>query len=97
MREQTDERRVLEQVAGRLHPAAEDVDRVRHRVEGVEGDADRQHDVERRQRRPEPDCLANPVERAEEEAGVLEVAEDADVRRQRGGQQQPPAGLDVRS
>ena len=83
VREQRDERRVLEHPLGGFHLLPVDVDRVRHRVEGVEGDADRQHDVGHRNgvaaAGQEPE---HGVDARREEPRVLEDRQHAEVEAQ---------------
>ncbi len=51
LREECDVGREVAEAASPLHPAAIEIDRVRHRLEGVERDADRQDDPQQRQLR----------------------------------------------
>ena len=86
VREQRDPGQVVDHALGRLDHAAEDVDGVRDAGERVERDADRQQQLHRRQRPAGADQAEDAVERVDEEAAVLEVAEqrqvDRDGRRQ---------------
>ena len=68
---------------GRARLAAVDVDDVRDRLEGEERDADRQDDLDDRERRPEADAVKKGVEFVDEEAEVLEGAQKRQVERDR--------------
>ncbi len=76
------------QIACRLDVAAVDVDRVVDRFEGVKRDADRQNHLQHRQRRSQAEGAGRLRERAEEEVGILEVAEQAEVAGEAGAEQQ---------
>ncbi len=78
VREDRDEGGEVDQVVGRRGIAAVDVDDVADRLEGVEGDADRQQDVGQHERlhAERGDDL---VEAVDAEVGVLEVPEHAEV------------------
>ena len=71
----------------RLEVAAVGVDDVADRHEGVEGDADREHDRLHLERHVEPDERGQVVARGDEEVVVLEVAEDGEVAREREEEQ----------
>ena len=58
---------------------AVNVDRVRHRLERVEADADRKDDARQRARRAEPDGLEKRGKALDEEAEVLEDSQDSEV------------------
>ena len=96
VREEGDEERVAERVPLDLHVAAEDVDHVRDRLEGVEADPDRQGDpLGERPERRQPAARDDGEERRRvpgRELCVLEVDEEAeradDAARQHGA---PPA------
>src|SRR5262249_8665388 len=80
MREERDEYREVEQAAPRPQLPAIDVDRIAHRLERVERDADGQDDPEDRQRRSEPCGLQNCLYVRREEVEVLEEAQHPEVR-----------------
>ena len=65
---------------GGLRLAAVDVDHVRDRLEGEEGDPDRENDLDDRHRRPEAEGTEEVVDLGDEEAEVLEDPEQAQVR-----------------
>ena len=93
VREERHEQRVVEEVARRRGAAQVHVERVGHRREGIERDADRQHDV----RAPAagsatPNAAISAREVLEQERAVLEVAEHAEVGDHR--QQHPGAPRD---
>ena len=84
MREQADEQRVFDQRIGRLEFAVVHVDDVCDLLEGVERDARRQQDAQRRDRHlVEPEALQDSGERIDEEVEVLERAEEPEVDGQR--------------
>ena len=90
-REEGDEGGVAQEAARGGHVAAVDVDHVAHGAERVERDAQRQQHVERRQVEVQAHPRAEAVERVEEEAAVLEVAEDGDVGDEDDGEDPAPA------
>ena len=67
--------RVLEQIGGRIDAATIDVDRVRHRIERIEADTDRENDVDHRKRRTQPCKGCKRVDGASDESQVFEDAE----------------------
>ena len=72
VREERDERRELDEVPRRLDLAAIDVDDVAHRLERVERDADRQHDLEVPERDRQPRPAQGLMQALGEEVVVLE-------------------------
>ena len=87
-----EDRHVAERRGPRL--AAVDVHHVGDRLEGEERDADRQDDLKQRQRRAEPDRVERVVDLVDEEAQVLEDAEQPRSKTI-GGDQRPLAGRPV--
>ena len=87
-REQPDEGRVADDAVRGLDVAAVDVDDVRDGAERVERDAERQDHAERGEGPPAAEQSAQAVERVEEEAAVLEVAEEREVCRDGRRQEQ---------
>src|SRR6266511_87816 len=78
----------------RLELAPVDVDDVRDRHEGIERDADRESGVHNRGRTGDADPRQRVVDRADEEAGVLEVRQQTEVEGDCRGEPrlpQPPA------
>jgi hypothetical protein len=96
LREEGDVERVVERFADRLEAAAVDVDGVAHRLERVEGDADRKHDFEREVRQRQPGQRGEVAQALREEAGVLEDAQDREVGDDTEGHPQPAAPRVVR-
>jgi hypothetical protein len=77
--EERHEEQVVEVPLRRLDLAAVDVDRVAHRLEREERDAERQDEPEVHGRNGEPEPPAHGRERVDAEVPVLEDAEDAEV------------------
>ena len=96
VREEGHEQRVVEEARGRGGAAQVHVQRVGHGGEGVERDADRQHDVVVRRVIGDPDGGQQGAEAVQQELAVLEVPQHAEVRDH--GQQHPgmPRGLAAR-
>ena len=95
VREHRDEGGVVHVVLRRPHRAAVDVDGIRHRVERVERDADRQHDAQHGQRGRAAEEAGDAVQLVHEEPGVLEVAQERQVHTDgdgEGGRAHPPVG-----
>src|ERR671925_2245406 len=82
MREERDEGRVLEEVRRRPQAPPENVDRVRHRIERVERDPDREQDLERGHVDGKVERRTEPLQGSEEERRVLEEPQQAEVRRE---------------
>ena len=81
VREERDEHGDVEQAAPRAQLAAIDVDRVAHRLEGVERDADRQDDAQHRQAcTVSPTAASTACDVVDEEVEVLEEPEHPEVR-----------------
>src|SRR5690606_20053457 len=83
LREEAHVEHEVDEAARRLELSAVHVDRVRHRLERVEGDAYRQHDAEHLPGRRYTQRVEQRHQAADEEVGVLEEAEDAEVDRDR--------------
>ena len=80
VREERYEHGEIEQAAPRVQLAAIDVDRVTHRLERVERDADRQEDAKCRLVHDEPERRQDAGDVLDEEVEVLEEPEHAEVR-----------------
>jgi hypothetical protein len=92
LREEGDEECEVEEARAGLEPAAVDVDRVGERLEGVEGDADRQHDLQRDRARRDTEAGEQRGEALCEEAEVLEDEEHAEARAEADQQEAPRVG-----
>lgn len=75
-----DEEREFDEVAARFHLPLIDVDRVAQRLEGIEGDADREEDVERDRADLKAGAREKEVDVIGEEIEVLEAAEHPQIR-----------------
>ena len=79
VRKERDERRQVEQVAAGAQLSLVDVDRVAHRLERVEGNADRQQHAQRRLVPGHPGRRQHRVHVVDEEVEVLEEAQHPEV------------------
>src|ERR1051326_8856466 len=79
MREKRDKCREFQEIPGGLDAAAINVDRVADRIERVERDSDRQHEVKKRDERPMSGQMRRGIEIRRDEVPVLEDGEDAEV------------------
>jgi hypothetical protein len=79
LREERHKQGKVEQRVRRLRTAQVHVERVRHGLERVEGDSDREHDVPIGGRPRHPDRGHQDLPVLEQELSVLEVAEQAEV------------------
>ncbi len=79
LREKRDERGVVHQRPARLDLAPVHVDRVAHRLEGVEADAGGKKNLQRRKAEPAP--RQDVVQIPDEEVVILEVGQNGEVRR----------------
>ena len=77
-------------------PPPIDVDRVTHRLERVERDAHRQHDMEQRVRRLDPKRSQQMRHTLDEEVAVFEKAKDAEIGANTHRHEHPPPRLDTR-
>ena len=84
MREVGDEHRERQEIARRLDLATIDVDEIRHRHERVEGDAERQDDVQRDEIGAPADGLDERRQVLGEKAVVLEEAQRREMEREAG-------------
>ena len=91
LREEGHVEREVEQVVGRPVAPPVDLERVAHRLERVEGDADGQRDVEPRPQRRFRGQQREVRQTAGEEGAVLEVAEQAEVARDAREHEEAPA------
>ena len=87
LREEGDEKGEVSKIAGRAKCPPVDVERVGHRLERVEADADREDDPERSRRHGHAEVGHQVHELGDEEVGVLEDAEHAQVRGQADDQE----------
>ena len=81
----------IERVAQRRDALPEDVDDVAHRVERVEGDADRQNDIVPGDH-PPFEALADIVQLEDEEVRVFEIGEDGEVEDDAAREREPAQG-----
>jgi hypothetical protein len=79
VREEGDEERVVEERRDRLRAAEVHVERVRHRHECVERDADRQHDVPLGRDVDDAERRHQRLPVLQQELAILEEADEADV------------------
>ena len=91
MRKERDKSRELNEVAGGADLAAIDVDDVAHRLECIERDADRQHDLEMPHRYRYARIRQQGVQAVREEIEVLEEAEHAQVEHHAQRENRSPA------
>ena len=94
VREEEDEQHEVGQVALGRHAAAVDVHDIIDRLEGVEGDADGGEDLPAAaSEAADAAAVQRFQERAEEEIGIFEIAEQAEVGGDADGDERlPPAG-----
>ena len=91
VREERDPGQVVDHALRRLDRAAVHVHRIRDAGERVERDADRQEQLDCRERLAGAQQPQDAVELVDEEAAVLEVAEEGEVQGDRRRQDQPAA------
>ena len=89
LRKERHEERVVEERRRGAHPPPVDVDRIRQRLERVEADPDRQHDPRRGGVEHDADPTSELRKGLQQQGGVLEVGQDAEIRRQ--AEQEPCA------
>ena len=88
---QRDVRREFEEVARRRNHAPVPIDHIGDRMERVERDADREHDIEKRQHRVAAEPGRDLVEISDHEVGVLEESQQREICRDRKHHAQLPA------
>ena len=86
LREEGDVGRHVQQAGAGAQRAAIDVDGVAQRLEREKRDADRQHHLQHVRRRGQADARQDAADVVDEEVGVLEVRQHAQVRREAEGE-----------